>query len=422
MPLLETKTMQVGDRLRYHVDCDFWLGEDEHLTSVSATIDAGTATCTGILIDHTNRGFFYVVGNGTLNDQFNVIFAQATTRGQLRYDHVQFTIGINGGTTITSTNQALMLSIIGPPGAIGPTGPTGAGSGSGGVTGNTGPTGPTGFGATGVGATGSAGPAGPTGSPGVLGPTGAAGATGSTGAAGMVGATGATGATGAPGVAGAPGQTGATGPSGSNGVVGATGPTGTPGPTGQTGGTGLPGPTGSVGVTGPTGVQGLTGGTGPTGSVGVTGPTGGFPIGQIPGTSTNDNAATGNVGEYISAQVASGSAVALATSTAKTITSVTLTAGDWDISALFQSVPNATVTQFAGCYALAADTLDTTPGRLASPPQPAITYAGTVGVHIPLPDYRFSLAATTTVFFNAFIAFTGGTCSAFGIIRARRVR
>src|SRR2546421_430181 len=51
------------------------------------------------------------------------------------------------------------------------------------------------------------------------------------------------------------------------------------------------------------------------------------------GTTTNDNAVSGNLGEYISSTVARGAAVTgAANGTYKDLTSIVLTAGDWDIS------------------------------------------------------------------------------------------
>lgn len=233
MPLRGTKTIQVGDRIRYHLDCSVWLSDDEILTGVTPTVDSGTAICDGIVIDADNKGFHYFVSNGSLDDQFNVIFAQSTSRTELRYDHIQFNVVTNGGSINNGGMTGLMESIVGP------TGPTGPGGGGGGGTGMTGPTGPTGY----VGVDGAPGPTGPSG------------------------------ADGSPGVPGSPGATGPTGPTGDTGVQGSTGPTGMTGPTGPTGMTGATGD----GSTGPTGPTGSTGPTGATGATGVTGPTGPSP-------------------------------------------------------------------------------------------------------------------------------------------------
>jgi hypothetical protein len=53
--------------------------------------------------------------------------------------------------------------------------------------------------------------------------------------------------------------------------------------------------------------------------------------GQLPGTATNDSAAAGDVGEYVSSVIATGSATSFTTATAKNITSISPTAGDWDV-------------------------------------------------------------------------------------------
>jgi hypothetical protein len=235
-----TKVISVGDRIRYHLDCP-WLGDDETLSGVSATVDSGPAICNGIVIDADNKGFHYFVSNGSLDDQFNVIFAQSTSRGELRYDHVQFNVVTNGGTVNNAGMTGLMLSIVGP---TGPTGPGGGGTAGTGGTGPTGATGPTGT----LGIDGATGPTGPTGPTGLDGASGAMGLTGPTGNTGAIGATGSTGDT---------GSTGSTGPTG----FGATGPTG------NTGATGF----GATGPTGPTGPTGNTGPTGPTGNTGATG-------------------------------------------------------------------------------------------------------------------------------------------------------
>jgi hypothetical protein len=146
--------------------------------------------------------------------------------------------------------------------------------------------------------------------------------------------------------------------------------------------------------------------------------------GQYPGTNTNDSATAGNKGEYVESVLASGSAVSLTTGGHKTITSISLTAGDWDVHGVFQSVPANTtvVSQFAVSYSLTTDTLDTTAGRIVSPPMNAKTYDGATGVHIPGSTVRFSLSGTTTIYLVGFASFTTSTCTAFGLIRARRLR
>jgi hypothetical protein len=79
-----------------------------------------------------------------------------------------------------------------------------------------------------------------------------------------------------------------------------------------------------------------TGSTSPGGSSGQVqynnaGALGGLANGQLPATATNDNASAGNVGEYVSSYVINSSSVSVASSTPTNLTSISLTAGDWDV-------------------------------------------------------------------------------------------
>jgi hypothetical protein len=142
----------------------------------------------------------------------------------------------------------------------------------------------------------------------------------------------------------------------------------------------------------------------------------------IIGTPTNDNAASGYVGEYISSQIASGSAISLSNNTTANITSISLSAGDWNVwgnvtvvvggstvttnilagislvSAVFPTPPNN-----GGCGSWQGSSTGTAP----------IVTAGTM---------RLSLSSTTTVYLVVFSTFTVSTSSAYGFIGARRIR
>jgi hypothetical protein len=142
------------------------------------------------------------------------------------------------------------------------------------------------------------------------------------------------------------------------------------------------------------------------------------------GTATNDNAAAGEVGEVISSTVTVGAPVNITTSgVAQNITSISLTAGDWDVSGSIGFIPAATtnVTQFIGSFSTTTGTLDTTPGRFFSF-NLAPYVPGAAQQNYAMPIGRFSLSGTTTVFFVAQSAFTVSTMGGFGIIRARRMR
>lgn len=140
------------------------------------------------------------------------------------------------------------------------------------------------------------------------------------------------------------------------------------------------------------------------------------------GTTTNNSAAAGNVGEYVS-NLAAPSAVSLTSGAANNVTSISLTAGDWDVSGIvtIQPAGGTTMSQVwtyisitsatLGADALAnGATLHTIPFTTGNLQQLA---TGTV---------RISLASTATVYLQAYPAFSGGTATGGGGIRARRAR
>lgn len=137
----------------------------------------------------------------------------------------------------------------------------------------------------------------------------------------------------------------------------------------------------------------------------------------IVGTTTNDNANAGSVGEYVTA---TATGVALTSNTGANITSISLTAGDWDVQGTMQ-VQAAGTTNIGNALA-GVSTTSATIGALGTYWQflSSVTTGG--GLVFPTPTVRLSLTTTTTVFLVANVGFTVSTCSASGLIRARRVR
>lgn len=137
----------------------------------------------------------------------------------------------------------------------------------------------------------------------------------------------------------------------------------------------------------------------------------------IVGTTTNNNANAGSVGEFISGTT---SGTALTTAVVVNAASVSLTAGDWDVFGSVQfSAGAATLTNQV------VSGLSTTSATFpAIPFYSQITLATSAGTNnsIPVPMQRFSLSATTTVYLATDALFTSGTLSATGYIGARRVR
>lgn len=141
----------------------------------------------------------------------------------------------------------------------------------------------------------------------------------------------------------------------------------------------------------------------------------------IQGTTTNDNAQAGSVGEYMSN---SASGVSLTTNDISNITSLSLTAGDWDVWALtgFQA---AATTLFMYGYTGFSSSSSGTPSIYSS-----ISYgqtgvaigAGGADTFLAVAAQRYSLSTTTTVYLNVAATFNTSTCAATGYIYARRVR
>lgn len=141
------------------------------------------------------------------------------------------------------------------------------------------------------------------------------------------------------------------------------------------------------------------------------------------GTGTNNSAAAGYVGEILEATLESGSATSLTTVTAKTIISLALTAGDWDVY---------------GCvaYACAAGTINAVNATGISSVDnnlPANAYEYQVGywdtagtnqnASQSAPPLRVSVpVGGATYYLVGYSQFTVSTLTAYGKIWARRAR
>ena len=143
----------------------------------------------------------------------------------------------------------------------------------------------------------------------------------------------------------------------------------------------------------------------------------------IIGTTTNDNAAAGSVGEIIESTVLVGSAVS-ATSTANLdVTSISLTAGVWyvwGIIALYHNAATTTTAEFGWINTTSA-TQATLPNGGASAYH-RVSLAAGLNMFFPVGQRRISVSGTTTVYLSANITFAVNTMSVYGYIGARRRR
>lgn len=144
---------------------------------------------------------------------------------------------------------------------------------------------------------------------------------------------------------------------------------------------------------------------------------------DVTGTATNDNAAAGKIGQYIEGVLASGSALSVTSATALDITSISLTAGDWEVSGsvVFIPVAGTSITLLACGPSDTSATFDADNSKRVQ----MATAAQVPGTALSVQHFspiRYSLAATTTIYLVARAIFTVSTLTAYGTIRARRMR
>jgi hypothetical protein len=141
------------------------------------------------------------------------------------------------------------------------------------------------------------------------------------------------------------------------------------------------------------------------------------------GTTTNDNAAAGSVGEYISSTVGNGAGVSVTNSTNKDITSISLTAGDWDVWGTigYNPTSNPVASLLSGWINTTSASAPGAPNGGAFFQDGVINQTNPEGLY-PVGLMRLSLSATTTVYLTTYNSFTVGTLKAYEFIGARRVR
>ena len=146
----------------------------------------------------------------------------------------------------------------------------------------------------------------------------------------------------------------------------------------------------------------------------------------IAGTGAADSAQAGSVGEVITQTVATGASISLTSVTSANVTSISLTAGDWDVwgSVAFTLASTTTMGYLSGG-------INTTSATLPLNNAGVCTRAGagtnatidvTVDSVLTVMPVRINVSTTTTVFLVARAKFGTSTCKAYGTIYARRRR
>lgn len=148
-------------------------------------------------------------------------------------------------------------------------------------------------------------------------------------------------------------------------------------------------------------------------ATGLISPTDGVGIkGQITGA----NPQPGSDGEYLSA---TSGAISLTSSTAADTATITLTAGDWDVTGVVQYSPAGSTIMNSGFCGVStvANTLPVLPFVTSI----QMTHIAGVGEYLACPVMRFNVTSSTTARLEAFSFFSTSTMTATGFIRARRV-
>lgn len=167
-------------------------------------------------------------------------------------------------------------------------------------------------------------------------------------------------------------------------------------------------------------INGTSSPTVDVGTGGTIGAVGYSATGQIQATATNDNAASGKVGEYQESVVACSSPVAVTSGNAANLANIAIGAGDWDVSALMNTLPGAgtTTSQFVGAVTSVNATLPNDEYRMYQ----NYSAAANAIVSISYPARRFSVSGTTTIYAVVRASFAVSTLGVCGWLRARRVR
>ncbi|HEU4854400.1 MAG TPA: hypothetical protein VFS89_03830 [Nitrosospira sp.] len=141
----------------------------------------------------------------------------------------------------------------------------------------------------------------------------------------------------------------------------------------------------------------------------------------IVGTNTNNNADAGSVGEVKISNVVDADAVSLVANVSKTITSISLAAGDWDVDGHvnFKFDGSASVTSIFGGSSYVTNNLDY---YHFSNRSAAFTPVAGTSMGYSIATRRVLTDVPITVYLVGAAGFTAGTVSGWGFISARRKR
>lgn len=130
-----------------------------------------------------------------------------------------------------------------------------------------------------------------------------------------------------------------------------------------------------------------------------------------------------NVGEYAESIITQGSGTALTTNTAANITTLSLTAGDWNLwgNVAFLSAATTAINDLNGWISTTSATIPA--GNLRSQRFVAVAFTpGIANESFCVPFKRLNLATTTTVYLSVQATFATSTLEGSGGLFARRAK
>jgi len=140
----------------------------------------------------------------------------------------------------------------------------------------------------------------------------------------------------------------------------------------------------------------------------------------IAGSNGGTQPLAGQVGEHLFSYTNTGSATNLTTGVIANCGLINLTAGDWDVQGCFFIGGTATsISGVRGWIHTVSATDPGTPNNGAYVVGPASVVSGQ---NFPMGQYRTVIGSTTSHYMSVIATFSGGTCTAYGALTARRRR
>ena len=144
---------------------------------------------------------------------------------------------------------------------------------------------------------------------------------------------------------------------------------------------------------------------------------------NIIGTTTNDTASVGSIGETIQCTTRRNASVSLTTTVVVNICAITLTAGNWDISVVASLIDNITtgVSWDVGINSTSATMPSVNTAFGDSAVENSVATLGSSDISTSIPSVRVFLSTTTAYYLVTSAAFSAGTASSYGRMSARRL-